>query len=183
MIPQPNLPSPSSRKTMAKISSTLSLPPSLLHSIFLILLLGAISKSHSATLLNVLDFGGRHTGDWTVPFRRAWAAACSSSESAIVYIPKGRYVVRPTIFHGGGCENGDISFHIDGALVAPADYRILGGGESWLSFEGVDGVSVSGGVLDANGAALWACKSSAAAHCPVGAMVPASSSSYSGFSK
>ncbi|XP_022987940.1 polygalacturonase-like [Cucurbita maxima] len=159
---------------MAKFSNHSSRPspfqPFIVILVVVFFLFHTITTSHSATLLNVLDFGAIRGGgrDSSPAFRRAWAKACTSSESTIVYVPKGRFLVRPIEFHGG-CGNNDISFHIDGALVAPSDYRILGDVGSWLSFDGVDGVSLSGGVLDANGAALWNCKSSAA-HCPVGAM-------------
>lgn len=167
---------------MAKFSNHSSLPspfqPFIVILIIIFFLFHTITTSYSATLLNVLDFGAIRGGgrDSSPAFRRAWAKACTSSESTIVYVPKGRFLVRPIEFHGG-CGNNDISFHIDGALVAPSDYRILGDVGSWLSFDGVDGVTLSGGVLDANGAALWDCKASAA-HCPVGAMVPISNSSF-----
>lgn len=157
---------------MAKIFNNSSRNSPFQPSIFLFffLLLHMISNSHSATLMNILDFGAVRGGDSSQAFRRAWEKACASSESTIIYVPKGRFMLQPIKFHGKCGNNRDIGFHIDGALVAPPDYQILGEAESWLSFEGVDGVSLSGGVVDANGAALWDCKSSSS-HCPIGAMV------------
>ena len=61
-------------------------------------------------------------------------------------------------------------FQIDGTLVAPPDYRILGKADNWLGFHTVSGVSIVGGALDARGAALWACKATAS-DCPKGATV------------
>ncbi|KAJ4830154.1 hypothetical protein Tsubulata_043517 [Turnera subulata] len=57
---------------------------------------------------------------------------------------------------------------IDGTLVAPEDYRILGQSKSWISFENVTGVSILGGALDTKGSSLWACKA-AKGNCPKGA--------------
>ncbi|CAK9327799.1 unnamed protein product, partial [Citrullus colocynthis] len=166
------IPSSLLHNPMAKISNHSSLhspfQPTIIILILVVLISHTITNSYSATLLNILDFGAIHNYDSSMAIRRAWAVACTSAESTIVYIPKGRFMVEPIEFHGG-CRNDDISFHIDGALVAPPDYRILGSVESWLRFEGVNGVSLTGGVLDANGEALWSCKSSAP-RCPVGAM-------------
>ncbi|PRQ48994.1 putative polygalacturonase [Rosa chinensis] len=59
---------------------------------------------------------------------------------------------------------------IDGTLVASPDYRVLGQANNWLGFEGVSGVTIIGGTLDAKGSALWACKlSTKASNCPDGA--------------
>ena len=54
--------------------------------------------------------------------------------------------------------------------MAPADYRVLGKASNWLSFEGISGVTIIGGALDAKGSALWACKA-ARTNCPKGATV------------
>ena len=60
----------------------------------------------------------------------------------------------------GECKSPHITITIDGTLVAPVDYRVLGKSANWLSFEGVSGVSIIGGALDAQGPSLWACKAS-----------------------
>ncbi|XP_008443656.3 polygalacturonase [Cucumis melo] len=157
---------------MAKISNHSSFhspfQPTIILLALVILISHTIRRSHSANLLNILDFGAIRGYDSSQAIHRAWAVACKSEESTIVYIPKGRFLVQPIEFHGGGCHNEDISFHIDGALIGPPDYRILGNVESWLSFVEVNGVSLTGGVLYANGEALWSCKFSTT-HCPVGA--------------
>ncbi|TYK14800.1 polygalacturonase [Cucumis melo var. makuwa] len=159
---------------MAKISNHSSFhspfQPTIILLALVILISHTIRRSHSANLLNILDFGAIRGYDSSQAIHRAWAVACKSEESTIVYIPKGRFLVQPIEFHGGGCHNEDISFHIDGALIGPPDYRILGNVESWLSFVEVNGVSLTGGVLYANGEALWSCKFSTT-HCPVGARV------------
>ncbi|PPS02436.1 hypothetical protein GOBAR_AA18235 [Gossypium barbadense] len=97
----------------------------------------------------------------------AWKAACTSADSTIIYVPKGRYLLGSMAFQGG-CKSPQIIFRIDGTLVAPQDYRVLGKSTDWLSFEGVNGVSILGGALDAKGPSLWACKASHS-NCPSGA--------------
>ncbi|KAJ0035674.1 hypothetical protein Pint_24955 [Pistacia integerrima] len=118
---------------------------------------------------NVLKFGAKGNGvtDSTQAFIKAWAAACGSEESTTIYVPKGRHLLGSMAFKGD-CKNSDITIRIDGTLVAPADYRILGQADNWLSFEGVSGVSIIGGALDAKGTALWNCKDKGT-KCPNGA--------------
>lgn len=87
----------------------------------------------------------------------------------MIYVPKGRYLLGPIIFRGA-CKSSDITIRIDGTLVALGDYHILGQAANWLSFEGVAGVSIVGGALDAKGSPLWACKAKGS-NCPNGATV------------
>ena len=54
--------------------------------------------------------------------------------------------------------------------MAPSDYRVIGNGNYWIFFQHLDGLSVYGGVLDAQGASLWSCKKSGK-NCPSGATV------------
>ncbi|XP_024046633.1 polygalacturonase-like [Citrus clementina] len=145
---------------------------SLFSSLFIILFILSINLASSyatTTTYNVLSFGAKGNGvtDSTQAFAKAWAAACASTESATLYVPKGRYLLGSVAFNGD-CKSSDITFRIDGTLVAPADYRVLGQADNWLSFEGVSGVSIIGGALDAKGSSLWACKASGT-NCPDGA--------------
>ncbi|XP_044500305.1 polygalacturonase-like [Mangifera indica] len=137
--------------------------------LFLLILSIYSYPSSAATRYNVLSFGAKGNGvtDSTQAFNETWAAACGSAESAIIYVPKGRYLLGSINFQGD-CKNSDITLRIDGTLVAPADYRVLGQADSWLSFKGVSGVSVIGGALDAMGTALWNCKAKGS-NCPNGA--------------
>ncbi|KAL8161763.1 hypothetical protein V2J09_013252 [Rumex salicifolius] len=74
------------------------------------------------------------------------------------------------IFHGGrSCNSDGITFRIDGVLVAPFDCRVLASASAtWLSFEDVDGVSISGGTIDGQGSGLWSCKKGSNNNCPSG---------------
>ncbi|XP_017618939.1 polygalacturonase-like [Gossypium arboreum] len=140
------------------------------HGIILILfVMLAINSTSATTKYNVLSFGAKPNGktDSTKAFLMAWEAACSSADSTMIYVPKGRYLLGSMAFKGG-CKSPQITFRIDGTLVAPQDYRLLGKSTDWLSFEGVNGVSILGGALDAKGPSLWACKASHS-NCPSGA--------------
>ena len=133
------------------------------------------SASNTSTSYNVLRFGAKPDGvsDSTEGFLGAWAAACASDNTSVIYVPRGRFLIEPLSFKGDECKSPKIGFKIEGTLVAPADYQVLGKGDKWISFERVSGVSIVGGKLDARGTALWACKLAAgdSAKCPDGATV------------
>ncbi|KAJ4723885.1 polygalacturonase-like [Melia azedarach] len=104
--------------------------------------------------------------DSTQSFLQAWAAACSSVKASTISVPAGRFLVKTAVFRGP-CKN-KITVQIKGTIVAPSDYRAIGNSEHWILFVQVDGVSVLGGTLDAQGAGFWACRKSGQ-NCPVGA--------------
>ncbi|KAM6550439.1 hypothetical protein CsatB_000247 [Cannabis sativa] len=147
-----------------KLSLSLFLCP------LLILINSTLFCDAAASYNVVMRFGAKPNGqsDSTEAFLQAWAAACASTESALIYVPKGRYLLRPLIFLGP-CKSPHIMFRIDGTLVAPTDYRVLGGVENWINFKRVSSVTILGGSLDAKGPALWACKAKPNNSCPTGA--------------
>lgn len=120
---------------------------------------------------NVIELGAKPDGktDSTKSFLSAWAGACMSETPALVYIPPGRFLIQ-RVYLGGKCRNNNILFRIDGVLVAPADFRVAGNADNWIDFHGVDGVTISGGILDGHGTGLWDCKL-AGKNCPIGAAV------------
>ncbi|KAB2010222.1 hypothetical protein ES319_D10G223300v1 [Gossypium barbadense] len=94
-------------------------------------------STFAMTEFNVLNFGANLNGrnDSTNSFLKAWNAAC------------------------GQCKSPQIIIRIDGTIVAPLDYGVLGKSDNWFCFEGVSGVSIIGrGTFDAKGPSLWACK-------------------------
>lgn len=103
-------------------------------------------------------------------FLRAWDEACGSEGPAAIYVPAGQFLLGNVVFSGEYCKSKGISITIDGTLVAPSGYQDAGHDGRWVAFEHVDGVTIRGGVLDAQGAALWACKNKAN-NCPSGATV------------
>ncbi|XP_023531798.1 polygalacturonase-like [Cucurbita pepo subsp. pepo] len=123
----------------------------------------------SSSSYNVVSFGAKpdNQSDSTQAFQAAWAKACASTKSASIYVPRGRYYLRSVTFNGP-CKNNAISMRIDGSLVAPSDFRVIGNLVAWIMFRHVDGVTISGGILDGQGTGLWACKNSTKA-CPNGA--------------
>ncbi|KAI3416676.1 uncharacterized protein J3R85_015239 [Psidium guajava] len=139
--------------------------------LFLLLLLLSRPSSSTFTLFDVLDFGADPTGaaDSTQAFRDAWMSACRRGDAfTTILVRRGSYLLGPVRFRGP-CKSRHVSMRMGGAtLVAPPDYRVLGGGSSWLNFDGVSNASVHGGVLDAKGPSLWACKDSGR-DCPDGA--------------
>ncbi|XP_057471068.1 polygalacturonase-like [Actinidia eriantha] len=118
---------------------------------------------------NVVSFGAKPDGrtESTKSFLGAWTSACGSARPAIIYVPPGRYLLGKAKF-GGRCKNSAITIRIDGTLVAPSDYNVIGNAGNWLLFDGVHGVSIFGGTLDGQGSGLWACKDSGK-RCPSGA--------------
>ncbi|KAL5997949.1 hypothetical protein ACLOJK_008883 [Asimina triloba] len=115
---------------------------------------------------NILSFGAKGNGvsDSTKPFLSAWAAACSSHGSATIYVPPGSYLLSQASF-AGPCRSSQITFRIDGTLVAPDGY---GSNSHWILFHDVQGVSILGGTIDGRGAHLYSCKASGG-NCPHGA--------------
>ncbi|KAK8999082.1 hypothetical protein V6N11_070260 [Hibiscus sabdariffa] len=130
-----------------------------------------INSTSAMTKFNVLNFGANPNGrtDSTDGFLKAWNAACGSADSSFLYVPKGRYLVGSLEFKGQ-CRSPRVIIRIDGTIVAPLDYGLLGKSANWFSFEGVTGVSITGaGAFDAKGPSLWACKASGSNSCPSGA--------------
>ncbi|CAI0470478.1 unnamed protein product [Linum tenue] len=120
---------------------------------------------------NVIQFGAKPDGrtDSTSAFLAAWKQACSSTRGVTLYVPKGRFLTRSMLFKGP-CRNSAIFIRIDGTLVAPSDIWAIGNNPNWIEFQYVNGVTISGGVLDGKGAPLWSCKL-AGRKCPTGATV------------
>ncbi|KAL5783957.1 hypothetical protein ACOSQ2_006349 [Xanthoceras sorbifolium] len=123
--------------------------------IFALLLIIFFTSSSSAipVTFNMADLGARPDG--TTDSTQAFLGSC----------------LRNVVFDGKGCKNNNIVVCIDGTLVAPTNYNVIGKVKHWLSFEHVDGVSVLGGVLNGQGAGLWTCKRAGNKGCPNGATV------------
>ncbi|KAL9342847.1 hypothetical protein Peur_063278 [Populus x canadensis] len=129
----------------------------------------AFSPLAKAAQFSVLSYGAKPDGktDSTKAFAAAWAQACASTQPATISVPKGSFSLGQVRFQGP-CKNRAILVRIDGTLVAPSDYKVIGNAKNWLIFEHVKGVTVSGGTLDGQGAGLWSCKNSGKG-CPRGA--------------
>uniref|UniRef100_A0A1D1YA19 Exopolygalacturonase n=1 Tax=Anthurium amnicola TaxID=1678845 RepID=A0A1D1YA19_9ARAE len=122
-----------------------------------------------AVVYNIVGLGARADGwaDSSSALLRAWGLACRSPQPATVYVPAGRFLLSKAAF-SGPCRS-PVTVRMDGTLVAPSYYGSShdSSHEKWIEFDGVDGLSVYGGVLDGRGAALWTCKASGRS-CPAG---------------
>ncbi|KAJ4723875.1 putative Polygalacturonase [Melia azedarach] len=138
---------------------------------YLLILLSVLFTSSFAAPMryNVVSLGAKPDGktDSTEAFLSAWAKACDTTPAATIYVPPGRFLLRNAGFQGP-CKNTRITLRVDGTLVAPADYKVIGNEGNWLLFQNVNGVTVNGGILDGQGTGLWACKDSGK-NCPDGA--------------
>ncbi|KAL6284544.1 hypothetical protein ACE6H2_015473 [Prunus campanulata] len=123
----------------------------------------------TAVTYNVASLGAKADGktDSTKAFLSAWAKACASVNPVVIYVPVGRFLLRNVVF-SGPCKNNAITFRIAGTLVAPSNYGVIGNADNWIFFQHVNGVTISGGILDGQGTSLWACKASGKS-CPSGA--------------
>ncbi|KAJ0035060.1 hypothetical protein Pint_26382 [Pistacia integerrima] len=135
--------------------------------LFLILLFN--SSLAIPVTYDVVSLGAESDGktDSSKAFLHAWSKACGSTEAATVYVPPGRFLLGKVEFKGQ-CNNNDIVIRLDGTLVAPSDYNVIGDDGNWLMFEHVNGVSINGGTLDGQGVGLWTCKKTGKS-CPSGA--------------
>ncbi|WOH12520.1 hypothetical protein DCAR_0832024 [Daucus carota subsp. sativus] len=137
--------------------------------LILIIYSQAQAKPRGVTF-DVVQLGAKPDGktDSSKAFMDAWKAACGSVVSASIYVPPGRFLVNG-LFFGDRCENkNNVLFRIDGVLVAPEDFQVTGTAANWIEFREVDGVTISGGILDGQGIGLWDCKL-AGESCPPGA--------------
>ena len=143
-------------------------------SLYLILIFFLLNSSTSSATItyNILRFGAKSGGqsDSSKALLRAWGAACATTRPATIYVPPGRFLLKNVYFYGEHCRNGAITIRVDGTLVAPSDYNVLGSSGNWIKFERVTGVSIYGGTLDGQGTSLWACKTSGK-KCPEGTTV------------
>ncbi|CAI0548199.1 unnamed protein product [Linum tenue] len=131
----------------------------------------SVASASQPSVYRVTDYGARADPktDSTSALSDAWRKACSDPRPSVVYVPHGRFHVRNLGFEGP-CRSKDILVRIDGTLVAPSDYSVIGNAKNWILFHDVDGVRISGGILDGQGTGLWSCKLDGRKDCPTGAM-------------
>ncbi|KAK0592899.1 hypothetical protein LWI29_027445 [Acer saccharum] len=108
--------------------------------IFIIIIFYFFQSSNAA--YNVVSFGAKPDGrtDSTQPFLEAWSSACKSVTPAMIYVPRGSFVIRAVVF-GGPCRS-KVVFRIDGTLVAPSNYWNVGNSGYWILFSKVVRVSI-----------------------------------------
>ncbi|XP_071724526.1 exopolygalacturonase clone GBGE184 [Rutidosis leptorrhynchoides] len=85
-------------------------------------------------------------------FIKAWNAACHSGGPAKVLVPKKTYFTGPVLFQGP-C-NSTVTVEILGTIKATTDLSMYDSPE-WFTFEHISGLTLTGGVFDGQGAAVW----------------------------
>ncbi|KAJ8439379.1 hypothetical protein Cgig2_021793 [Carnegiea gigantea] len=150
---------------------TFSSPPLIISMTLTTLLFIITTPVDGATTIDVTSLGATPNGktDSSKAFLSAWNSACGSTGSSTIIVPKGQFLVKTALkFNGQSCKSSGVTFDIKGTIVGPSDFKALGNTETWFAFDGVTGVSISGGTFDAKGASLWSCKRSGNG-CPSGA--------------
>ncbi|XP_047326350.1 polygalacturonase-like [Impatiens glandulifera] len=118
---------------------------------------------------SVDSYGAKADGryDDTEAFAKAWKAACSSTTSAVLIVPKKSYLLKPITF-AGPCKS-SLTVQIIGTIEASnnrADYK--DDNKHWLIFENIENLLVQGGgTIDGNGKIWWqnSCKINKALAC------------------
>nr|XP_034920192.1 polygalacturonase-like [Populus alba] len=116
-------------------------------------------KSTPVRTVNVKDYGAKGVGgddtEDTLAIEKAWKEACSSSEGAIVVVPRYTYRLKPITFQGP-CKS-NITLQVNGVIEASddlSDYKE--DGRHWLVFDSVQNLQVEGGgTIDGNGKIWW----------------------------
>ncbi|KAG8485408.1 hypothetical protein CXB51_021277 [Gossypium anomalum] len=102
-------------------------------------------------VVNVNDFGAKANGrDDSQAFKIAWNYACSSSQGAIMVVPKKKiYRLKPINF-SGPCKS-PLLLKIYGTFEATKDHSdYQDNGRRWLYFDNVENLRVEGGgIIDA----------------------------------
>ncbi|XP_017239412.1 exopolygalacturonase [Daucus carota subsp. sativus] len=103
---------------------------------------------------SVTDYGAVSDGetDNTQSFMDTWKAACKAGGTMVIPAAKGNFFVN-RIELDGPCS-GQVTFQLDGVIVAPSGNPYRG---SWFTFYSIDGLTVQGsGMFDGNGPSAWA---------------------------
>ncbi|TVU06619.1 hypothetical protein EJB05_49843, partial [Eragrostis curvula] len=119
-----------------------------------------------ATSFNAKNYGAKGDGvtDDTKALVTAWKAACAAAGAVTLVVPAGTYHTGPLQFHGP-CKASTLTFQLvaspfihrfafhSGTLKAASDLKRFG--NDWIEFGWVNGLTVTGGTIDGQGAASW----------------------------
>ncbi|XP_021280675.1 polygalacturonase [Herrania umbratica] len=123
----------------------------------------------SSKVVNVDDFGAKANGrDDSQAFKKAWKYACSSSQGAVLVVPRNKiYRLKPIDF-SGPCKSA-LVLKIYGTIKASTDHSdYQKHGRRWLYFNNVQNLRVvGGGIINGNGRTWWekSCKINKALPC------------------
>ncbi|KAL6143895.1 hypothetical protein ACLB2K_054590 [Fragaria x ananassa] len=113
--------------------------------IFMFLLLAATANAQPRTIVDVTSatYGGKPNCDITDALAHAWRDACASPWPSRLVVPSGTYRLRGANFKGP-C-NAPIEVQIQGTLQAPEDGHQLVNSDSWVAFQYIDRLFLTGG--------------------------------------
>ncbi|XP_052477101.1 probable polygalacturonase At1g80170 [Gossypium raimondii] len=119
--------------------------------------------SYGDNTFNVISFGAIGDGkkDDSKGFKRAWDAACdSSTPSPTFLVPQGKtFLLQPLTFNGKHCNSNNITFQIDGRIIAPtkpSTWECNTNCHHWIGFQNFDGLHIQGsGIINGQGDNWW----------------------------
>ncbi|KAL2485759.1 Exopolygalacturonase [Abeliophyllum distichum] len=109
------------------------------------------------TIFDVSKYGAKADGksDNSQAFIDAWNAACKSTGSAKVVIPKGDFVAGEIVFQGPCTADKPITIEIQGNVLASTDISVYSSG-IWIMLNEIDGLVVNGGgTINGRGKSSW----------------------------
>ncbi|XWS53577.1 hypothetical protein CRYUN_Cryun10bG0013300 [Craigia yunnanensis] len=110
---------------------------------------------------NVLEYGAKADGktDSSINFIRTFKAACNFHGNAMMVIPEGNFLIGPVIFSRPCFNPSLLIIQANGMVKAQSDISYYGGGADgtdWITFQGIDGLILSGrGAFHGQGAEVW----------------------------
>ncbi|CAL2225311.1 unnamed protein product [Prunus armeniaca] len=121
----------------------------------LFLLLASTAKAEPGVFdVTTATYGAKPGPDITQALAKAWNDACASPSASIVVVPSGTYKLREASFKGP-CK-APIEIQVQGILQAPTDGSKLTKKDTWVGFEHINMLSLSGGgTFDGQGALSW----------------------------
>ncbi|BFG16004.1 hypothetical protein CerSpe_022780 [Prunus speciosa] len=121
----------------------------------LFLLLASIGKAHPSVFdVTSATYGAKPGSDVSKALAKAWSDACASPLASKVVVPSGTYKLKEATFRGP-CK-APIEMQVRGTLQAPADVGQLTRPDTWVGFQYIDMLTLSGGgTFDGQGALAW----------------------------
>ncbi|TYJ17045.1 hypothetical protein E1A91_A09G024500v1 [Gossypium mustelinum] len=118
--------------------------------------------SYGDNTFNVISFGAIGDGkkDDSKGFKRAWDACDSSTPSPTFLVPQGKtFLLQPLTFNRKHCNSNNITFQIDGRIIAPtkpSTWECNTNCHHWIGLVNFDGLHIQGsGTINGQGDNWW----------------------------